>query len=101
MDKPEWVNGICISCKKEFLFWHELKYLVCNECSRPKNIEVLDDQIKSLLADNKRLREALSHPDIEELDCDCGYFEGDTNETIEHRCIKHFAELALADTDKE
>ena len=56
----------------------------------------LRNENAALLAQNKLLVEALSHPDIAELDYDCGYFEGDKNETIEHRCIKHWAENVLS-----
>jgi len=47
--KPrEWVKGLCIKCKNEFMFWHELNVLICNECSRPQSLE-------SLLATNDAL----------------------------------------------
>lgn len=77
-----------------------------------------DDQIEGgihewvrLTTENDELRRkigvltaALNHSDIQELDCDCGYFpdyDTDPIEEVEHICIKHFAEEALKQVEED
>lgn len=59
-------------------------------------------QIEELQEQNKRFRQALEHPDIKELDCDCGYFESASlnGGGVRHTCIKCFAEKALKNTNE-
>ena len=50
----------------------------------------------------ERLRAALSHPDIEHLDCECGWFDPEEPDGDgKHTCIKHFARAALKDDGNE
>lgn len=43
-----------------------------------------------------KLVTALNHPDIENLDCDCGYYD-----EHEHTCVKHYIEVTLREWEKE
>ncbi len=60
-----------------------------------KNTVVSSEDFEKMREVAFELAKACTHPDINELNCDCGYFEEGM-----HVCIKHYNDICLDEARK-